>query len=57
MSGALFINDKGDNEKRPDFRGDLLIDDVEYKLSAWKRPYTKGTYISIEATKKEEIAV
>lgn len=57
MSGALFINDKGDNDKRPDFRGDILINNVEYKLSAWRSPYAKGEYISIEASKKEEVGI
>lgn len=57
MSGALFVNDKGGVDKRPDFRGDIIINGVEYKLSAWKRPYVKGTYISIQATKNEEVEV
>lgn len=35
MTGALFPNDKGDNPKRPDYRGDVTIGDVKYSLSAW----------------------
>lgn len=32
---ALFKNDKGDNEKRPDYRGTVTVKGVEYKLSGW----------------------
>jgi uncharacterized protein (DUF736 family) len=35
MTGALFQNDKGDNPKRPDHRGDVTIGGVKYSLSAW----------------------
>lgn len=31
----LFVNDKGDNPKRPDRTGKINIDGVEYKLSGW----------------------
>lgn len=36
MTGALFPNDKGDNPKRPDHRGDVTIGGVKYSLSAWQ---------------------
>ena len=32
---VLFKNDKGDNPKRPDYRGKLYIGGEEYQLSAW----------------------
>jgi len=34
-SGILFKNDKGDNEKRPDYTGKLDVNGKEFKLSAW----------------------
>ena len=34
---SLFKNDKGDNEKRPDMRGEALIDGQVFKVSLWKR--------------------
>jgi len=41
--GALFKNDKGDNEKRPDYTGKLDVAGKEYKLSAWiKSPKAGG---------------
>jgi len=39
---ALFKNDKGENPKRPDYRGTLTLGGVEYKLSAWIREDKKG---------------
>jgi len=41
-SGALFKNDKGDNPKRPDYRGTLTLNGVEYKASLWIRQDKKG---------------
>ena len=35
LKGALFPNDKGDNDKRPDMRGDATINGVKYSISAW----------------------
>lgn len=42
LSGALFKNDKGDNDNRPDYRGSAEIDRVEYWVSAWIRTSKKG---------------
>ena len=30
MKGVLFKNDKGDNEKRPDIKGELTIEGVTH---------------------------
>jgi hypothetical protein len=32
---ALFKNDKGDNPKRPDYRGEITVNGVKYRMSAW----------------------
>ena len=32
---ALFKNDKGDNQSRPDYRGTITVGGVEYTLSGW----------------------
>ena len=34
---ALFKNDKGDNPKRPDYRGTMNVDGKEYVVSGWLR--------------------
>ena len=39
---ALFNNDKGDNPKRPDYRGTLALNGVEYKVSMWERQDKQG---------------
>lgn len=55
-SGNLFRNDKGDNEKRPDYRGEIKVDGVLYSLSAWIRDGAKGKFMSLSLTPKEEQA-
>ena len=34
---TLFVNNKGDNQKRPDRRGELMIGGKLYRLSGWIR--------------------
>jgi hypothetical protein len=59
-SGALFINDKGDNDKRPDYRGTINIEGVIYKLAGWKRELrdetgkVTGKMLSLKAERKDE---
>lgn len=47
--GSLFRNDKGGNEKRPDYRGDILIGGVKYRMAGWVRQGQKGSFLSIKA--------
>ncbi|AKS22866.1 MAG: hypothetical protein C75L2_00020039 [Leptospirillum sp. Group II 'C75'] len=48
--GFLYPNDKGDNPKRPDYRGKVLLSDgPEVPLSVWKHEREgKKTMLSIE---------
>jgi len=40
---TLFANDKGDNPKRPDYRGDIILPDgTKMRLSAWIRESRNG---------------
>jgi uncharacterized protein (DUF736 family) len=41
-SGVLFKNDKGDNPKRPDYRGSIAIGGVDYNISGWIRESKKS---------------
>lgn len=50
MSGALFRNDKGDNPKRPDYRGDVMIAGVKYKLAGWVKECSKGKFLSLSVS-------
>jgi len=56
MTGALFQNDKGDNPKRPDHRGDVTIGGVKYSLSAWNTTAknTGKPFISIKVSEYVE---
>jgi len=40
---SLFANDKGGNDKRPDYKGTALIGGVEYEVALWNRVSQKGT--------------
>ncbi len=57
MKGVLFKNDKGDNEKRPDIKGELTIEGVTYQLAAWKNTSANGNvYYRLTAEKPKESA-
>ena len=43
---TLNKNDKGDNPKRPDYRGKLNVDGIEFTLSGWVREGANGKFIS-----------
>ena len=52
MRGALFRNSKGDNDKRPDMRGDITINGTKYSLSAWSNVPKNGgdKFLSIKVS-------
>ena len=57
MKGVLFNNDKGDNEKRPDIKGELTIEGVTQQLAAWKNTSANGNvYYRLTAEKPKESA-
>ena len=40
---SVFVNDKGDNPKRPDYKGDIILPDgTKMRLSAWVRESANG---------------
>ena len=42
-SFSLFANDKGDNPKRPDYKGDIILPDgTKMRLFAWVRESQSG---------------
>jgi hypothetical protein len=55
-TGSLFKNDKGDNPKRPDYRGSIKVDGHVWELSAWIQEGQKGKYMSIKAQVPRERA-
>ncbi len=46
--GALFRNNKGDNEKRPDMRGTVMVGGVVYRISAWEKDGARGRFLSLK---------
>ena len=53
-SGTISKNDKGDNPKRPDYKGSGEIDGVEYWLSGWVKTGQNGSFLSLSFKKKDE---
>jgi len=56
LTGILFPNDKGNNEKRPDWRGDATIGGVRYRVSGWIKQGKKGQFISLAFTPPQQDA-
>lgn len=53
LSGVLFVNDKGDNEKRPDWKGSAEINGEHFWVSGWARSGAKGELISLKFELKD----
>ena len=51
-TGILFLNDQGDNPKRPAYTGNINIEGKEYKLAGWVREGKKGKFISLKIDDK-----
>ena len=54
MSGTLWKNDKGDNDKRPDMRGTVTIAGKQWELAAWTKQGRKGKFLSLAASEPRE---
>jgi hypothetical protein len=52
-SGAIFVNDKGDNPKRPDRKGSINVEGVDYWISGWIREKEGKPYMSLKVERKE----
>ena len=42
MSGSLWPNDKGESPKRPDCRGNCMVNGTPYEVAGWKRTTKDG---------------
>lgn len=54
--GQIWMNDKKETEKHPDFKGSINVEGVEYWVSAWKRKpdaNPKAPALSFSIQKKE----
>ena len=53
--GALFRNDRKEEDSHPDYRGNLNVDGTEYWVSAWLKTSKEGTkYMSLSVKPKVE---
>jgi uncharacterized protein (DUF736 family) len=53
--GALFVNDKKDQDNFPDFKGSLNVDGTDYWISAWKKKSKDGqSFLSISVRTKQD---
>lgn len=56
-SGALFLNDRKEADKHPDYRGTINVDGVEYWINAWVKTSKKGDeFFSLAVKPKEQPA-
>ena len=53
-SGALFKNDKQGVENRPDYKGDVNVNGVEYWISAWLKEGKNGKFMSLSFQPKQK---
>lgn len=51
--GALFINDRKQTDKHPDWKGSLNVGGVEYWISGWDRQSAKGQLVSLTVERKD----
>jgi hypothetical protein len=56
MTGVLFKNDKKTTPKHPDLQGNVMINNVTYRLAAWKKEGAKGTFLSLAISEYKETA-
>jgi hypothetical protein len=52
-SGVLFKNDKKDNERAPDYKGNIMVDGQEYWLSAWIKEGKTGKFMGLAVSPRD----
>lgn len=52
-TGVLNKNEKGDNDRRPDYRGFCDINGAEFWIAAWIREGPKGKFMSLKFEAKD----
>jgi hypothetical protein len=52
-SGVLFKSDKKDNERAPDYKGNIMVDGNEYWLSAWIKEGKTGKFMGLAVSPRD----
>lgn len=52
-TGVLFPNDRKESDRHPDYTGRMLVNGVEYWVSAWTKQGRSGDFFSLAIKPKE----
>jgi hypothetical protein len=52
-SGVLFKNDKKDNERAPEYKGNIMVDGNEYWISAWIKEGKSGKFMGLAVSPRD----
>ena len=53
-SGVLFKSDKTDNERAPHYKGSIMVNGIDYWISAWLKESKDGKkYMSLSVVPKD----
>ena len=53
-SGVLFKNDKIENERSPNYKGNITVGGQDYWLSAWIKEGKSGKFMGLAVSPKED---
>ena len=53
-SGVLFRNDKKENERAPDYKGNITVNGQDFWLSAWIKEGKGGKFMGLALSPKED---
>lgn len=52
-SGVLFKSDKKDNERAPEYKGNIMVNGQEYWISAWIKEGKSGKFMGLAVSPKD----
>jgi hypothetical protein len=52
-SGVLFKADKTDNDRSPQYKGNITVDGKDYWISAWVKEGKSGKFMGLAVAPKE----